>query len=316
MRLIFCGTPEFAVPSLRALLSAGHEAELVVTQPDRAAGRGLTTQASAVKQFALQRGLRVSQPERLRSNVEFQAEVERVEPDAIVVVAYGRLIPGWMLNSPPLGCVNVHGSLLPRYRGAAPIQWAIANGETTTGVTTMRLNEGLDTGPMLLAREVPVPGAAMAVEIFDLLAEVGAELLVETLAGLADGTVRPVKQDEVRATLAPVLSREDGRLDARRPAPACFNRWRAFYPWPGAHALFRGKKLVVHGMRVTEMAELDEPLEGERTGELVARGDRLFLVCGGISAVELLEVQVEGKRRMPAAEFIRGYQVRAGERLG
>ena len=197
-----------------------------------------------------------------------------------------------------------------------PVQWALAMGERRTGVTTMRLNAGLDTGPMLLAREVAVPETAMASEVLDLLSEVGAELLVETLAGLESGAVRPVEQEHARATLAPILSREDGRFRAERGARTCVNRWRGFYPWPGAYATFRGKKLLLHEMRVVALDALPEPVDGERVGELVVGAGRLFVVCGDLSAVELLEVQVEGKRRMTAAEFARGYQMKAGERLG
>ena len=304
------------MPSLRAVLTAGHEVQLVVTQPDRAAGRGMSVQAPAVKLAAVEKGLRVTQPERIKQNQEFRANIEALQPDAIIVVAYGRIVPDWMLALPRFGNINVHGSLLPRYRGAAPVQWAIALGERVTGVTTMRLEAGLDTGPMLLAREIPVAGSAMASEMFPLLAAVGAELLVETLHGLEMGTVYPVEQDHVRATLAPVLTREDGRIDFLRGAQEICNRWRGFYPWPGAHTLFRGKKLIVHGMDLGVMEDVDEPLEMTREGELIAVGDRLLVVCGGMSVLELKEVQVGGKKRMPAAEFLHGYQVKGGERLG
>ena len=316
MRLVFCGTPEFAVPSLRAVLAAGHEVVLVVTQPDRAAGRGMEVQAPAVKVAALEEGLRVTQPERLKRNEEFRANVESLRPDAIVVVAFGRLIPDWMLALPRFGNINVHGSLLPKYRGAAPIQWAMAMGERVTGVTTMRLDAGLDTGPMLLAREVPVPEHAMASEMFSLLAEVGAELLAETLAGLAAGTVQPVPQDHARATLAPILGRADGRMDFLQPASVICNRWRGFYPWPGAHTQFRGKKLLVHHMKPALMEDVNEPLETTQEGEIVAVNNRLLVICGGMTVLELTEVQLEGKKRMAAAEFVHGYQVKGGERFG
>ncbi len=316
MRLVFCGTPEFAVPSLEALLGAGHEVDLVVTQPDRAAGRRMELQMSPVKRSAREHGLEIVQPDRIRANEPLREHMERIQPDAIVVVAYGRIVPPWMLGLPRLGNVNVHGSLLPRYRGAAPVQWAVAEGERVTGVTTMRLDEGLDTGPMLLAREVPIPESAMAIEMLDLLAVVGAELLVETLRGLEDGTVHPVAQDNLRATLAPILTREDGRIDFRLPARRIRDRWRGFYPWPGAHTVFRGKKLIVHGLAMAHADDAGEPIEGERTGELVVMGERLLVVCGEITVLELTEVQVEGKRRMTAAEFVRGYAIKVGERLG
>ena len=316
MRIVFCGTPEFAVPSLLALLGAGHEVALVVTQPDRAAGRGMELQAPAVKQEALRHGLRVTQPEAIRRNEEFQANLQSLQPDAIAVVAYGRIVPGWMLTLPRFGNINVHGSLLPKHRGAAPVQWAVALGERVTGVTTMRLEAGLDTGPMLLAREIAIPRRAMAIEMFPVLAEVGAELLVETLEGLEHGTVRAVPQDHTRATLAPILTREDGRIECLRGAQEIYDRWRGFYPWPGAHATFRGKKFLVHRMSVASMEEVNEPLELTREGELVCTGDRLLLVCGGMSVLSLEEVQMEGKKRMAAVEFLHGYQVKGGERLG
>ncbi len=314
--MVFCGTPEFAVPSLRAVLAAGHEVLLVVTQPDRAAGRGMALQAPAVKLTAVEKGLRVTQPERIARNAEFRASLEALRPDVIVVVAYGRIVPDWMLVLPRFGNVNVHGSLLPKFRGAAQVQWAVALGERVTGVTTMQLEPGLDTGPMLLAREVPVPHTVMASEMFPLLAEVGAELLVETLRGLEEKTVHAVPQDHTRATLAPMLSREDGRIDFRREATEICNRWRGFYPWPGAYATFRGKKFIVHRMTLATMEALEEPLEMTREGELVVAGERLLVVCGEMTALELTEVQLEGKARIMAAEFLRGYQLKGGEQLG
>lgn len=316
MKIVFCGTPEFAVPSLHAVVAAGHEVQLVVTQPDRGAGRGLSVQTSPVKQAAIEKGLRVTQPERIKRNEEFEANLSSLQPDAIAVVAYGRLIPEWMLRLPRHGNINVHGSLLPKYRGAAPIQWAVALGDRVTGVTTMLLEEGLDTGPMLLAREVPVPRSAMATDLFPVLAEVGAELLVETLHGLETGTIHAVPQDHTRATLAPILTRDEGRINFLRGADEICDRWRGFYPWPGAYTVFRGKKLIVHRMAKARIADIDEPLEMTREGELIVLGSRLLVVCGGISVLELHEVQVEGKKRTPTAEFLHGYQVKGGERLG
>ena len=316
MRIVFCGTPEFAVPSLQAVQEAGHEVLLVVTQPDRAAGRGMEMQAPAVKVAALERALRVTQPERIKHNEEFKANLESLRPDVIVVVAYGRIIPDWMLTLPRFGNVNVHGSLLPKFRGAAPIQWAVALGERVTGVTTMRLEAGLDTGPMLLAREVPVPHGAMACDMFPVLAEVGAELLVETLRGLESGTVHAVAQDHAQATLAPILTREEGRIDFTRGAAEICNRWRGFYSWPGAHTTFRGKKFIVHRMSQALLEDLNEPLDMTREGELVASDARLLVVCGGVTMLELDEIQMEGKARMSAAAFLRGYQLKVGERLG
>ncbi len=307
MRLVFCGTPQFAVGTLEAVLAAGHTVELVLTQPDRVAGRGLAPQVSAVKAAALRRGLQLLQPEKIRHNQELRARLEALAPDAILVVAYGRIIPDWMLALPRYGCINLHGSLLPKYRGAAPIQWAVANGDTVTGVTTMRLDAGLDTGPMLLAQAVPIAPEETAEDLFESLADKGAGLMLQTLAGLKDGSVTPVEQDHARATLAPILTREDGRMDFARTAAELVNRWRGFQPWPGAFTSLRGKKLIV-----PRMAVADVPCP---QGELRIEQDRLFAGCAE-STLELLEVQMEGKKRMSATEFLRGFQGLGGERVG
>jgi methionyl-tRNA formyltransferase len=307
MRLVFCGTPEFAVGTLEAVIAAGHEVLLVVTQPDRASGRGMEMQLSAVKTAALRLGLPVVQPEKIRNNLEFRAQLEAIGPDAILVVAYGRIIPDWMLALPRYGCINLHGSLLPKYRGAAPIQWAVANGEIETGVTTMLLEAGLDTGPMLLAHKEPIAPEETAEDLFESLAEVGAKLMVETLAGLESGEVMPIAQNHAVATLAPILTREDGRMDFGRTAKVLVDRWRGFQPWPGAWTMLRGKKLIVHRMRV---------VEGEGVaGEIKVEDGRWLVGCTG-GVIELEEVQMEGKKRMSAAEFLRGFQVKTGERVG
>ena len=307
VRLVFCGTPPFAVGTLEAVLAAGHTVELVLTQPDRVAGRGLAPQVSAVKAAALRRGLPLLQPEKIKQNQELRERLEALAPDAILVVAYGRIVPDWMLALPRYGCINLHGSLLPKYRGAAPIQWAVANGETVTGVTTMRLDAGLDTGPMLLAQVVPIAPEETAEDLFESLADKGAGLMVQTLTGLEDGSVTPVAQDHACATLAPILTREDGRMDFARTATESVNRWRGFQPWPGAFTTLRGKKLIVHRMAVAEVACPQ--------GELRVEEDRLFAGCAD-STLELLEVQMEGKKRMPSSEFLRGFQGLSGERVG
>ncbi|ADW68198.1 methionyl-tRNA formyltransferase [Granulicella tundricola] len=312
MKLVFCGTPEFAVGTLEAVIEAGHQVALVVSQPDRAAGRGMTLQVGAVKAAALRLGLPVVQPEKIKNNLELRERLEAIaaEPgglDAILVVAYGRIIPDWMLALPKHGCINLHGSLLPKYRGAAPIQWAVAKGETLTGVTTMRLDAGLDTGPMLLAQVEPIAPEETAEDLFESLAEVGSKLMVKTLAGLEDGSIDPVEQDHTAATLAPILKREDGRIDLTLGAKVCVDRWRGFQPWPGAWTSLRGKKLIVQRMCVGEGACV--------AGEVRVVGDRMFVGCGE-SEIELLEVQMEGKKKMAAAEFLRGFQVKTGERVG
>jgi methionyl-tRNA formyltransferase len=309
MKLVFCGTPEFGVPTLEAVIAAGHEVALVVTQPDRAAGRGMEVQAPPVKRVAIERGLPVVQPEKIKNNPEFRARLEEIRPEAILVVAYGRIIPQWMLDLARFGNINLHGSLLPKYRGAAPIQWAVANGEVVTGVTTMRLDAGLDTGDMLLAQVCPIGQEETAVDVYECLAPLGAKLMVKTLHHLEAGLIYPEKQDHSLATLAPILKREDGWIDFSRTAKQIYDRWRGFQPWPGAHTLLRGKKLIVLRMHVAGAGDVE-------AGVVEVRGDALLVGCGGGSLIELDEVQMEGKRRMSAAEFLRGNQVKSGERLG
>ena len=307
MKIVFCGTPQFAVGTLEAVIAAGHEVALVVSQPDRAAGRGMELQAGAVKAAALRLGLEITQPAKIKNNVEFRERLEAIAPDAILVVAYGRIIPDWMLALPRFGCINLHGSLLPKYRGAAPIQWAVANGEVVTGVTTMLLEAGLDTGPMLLAQVEPIAPEENAAGLFESLAAVGAELMVRTLAGLEDGSVYPIAQNHGEATLAPILTRDDGRMDFTQAADVLVNRWRGFQPWPGAWTTLRGKKLIVHRMKKAESM-------GEWGISQVADGR--WLVGCGTGCLEFEEIQMEGKKRMTAAEFLRGYQIKTGERVG
>ena len=310
MRLVFCGTPAFAVPTLQALRSAGHSIELVLCQPDRPSGRGLTLTVPPVKQAALQAGIEVLQPEKIRTNAELQSRLEAIRPDAIIVVAYGRLIPRWMLDLPRYGNLNLHGSLLPKYRGAAPIQWAVANGEAVTGVTTMRLDEGMDTGETLLRRELPIGPTDTAEDIFPRLAELGAPLMVETLAGLEAGTIVPQKQDNSLATNAPMLTRDDGRVDPERSAQSIYDRWRGFQPWPGAWTTVRGKKLSLHRLELASSGQHGKP------GIFRVDGDRLFFAAGDDASLEVTELQLEGKRRMPAADLLRGHGVADGDRLG
>jgi len=312
LRLIFCGTPEFAVPTLEALIAAGHEIALVVTQPDRPVGRKQILTAPPVKQTALAHHLEVTQPDKIKNNAEFRARLEAVVPDAIVVVAYGRIIPKWMLDLPRLGCINLHGSLLPKYRGAAPIQWAVAMGETVTGNTTMLLEEGLDTGPMLLQQEIPVLPEQTAADLFIELSSAGAPLVIETLAGLAEGTLKPQPQDHAQATLAPILTREDGRMDfAAHTATELWNRWRGFQPWPGAFTTLEGKKLIVQKLKpVPSRQSQAEP------GEVLIDSARFFVACASGTLLEFLELQPEGRNRMSAAEFLRGIAIATGTRLG
>ena len=316
MKLVFCGTPAFAVPTLEALLAAGHRIPLVVSQPDRPVGRAQQMTAPPVKQAALAAGIPVTQPEKIRNNVEFRAQLEAIAPDAIVVVAYGRIIPPWMLALPRLGCINLHGSLLPKYRGAAPIQWAVANGDAFTGNTTMLLEEGLDTGPMLLQQTIEIGPEQTAVELFESLAVAGAPLVVKTLAGLAEGSIEPQPQNPSFATFAPILNREDGRMDfSARTAHELFNRWRGFQPWPGAFSALDGKKLIVHRMAVAHGGSFSPP-PLPPPGLVHVEGNRLFAACAAGTWLELTELQIEGKKRLPAAEFLRGTALPAQTRLG
>jgi len=307
LNLVFCGTPQFAVPTLEKLVEAGFAVRLALTQPDRPKGRGLELVASPVKQAALRLGVSLYQPEKIKNNEELRARLREINPDAIIVVGYGRIIPKWMLDLPRFGNINLHASLLPRYRGAAPIQWAIAKGESVTGVTTMRIDEGLDTGDILLQQELGIADDDTAETLSPKLAEIGAELMIETLRGIAAGTIKSRSQDNAAATLAPILTKEEGRIDFSRSAQEVYNRFRGFQPWPGAFTTFRGK-----GLNVTRMKPASElvPL-----GTLLVRGNRLLAGCGNDSAVELLELQPEGKRRMPASDFIHGYRPRPGESL-
>ena len=316
MKLVFCGTPSFAVSTLEALLAAGHEIALVVSQPDRPVGRGQQLTAPPVKQAALAAGLLVTQPEKIRSNLEFRAQLEVIAPDAIVVVAYGRIIPLWMLALPRLGCINLHGSLLPKYRGAAPIQWAVAMGDAFTGNSTMLLEEGLDTGPILLQQTVEIGPDETSVDLFETLAHTGAPLVVETLAGLAAGTIQPQPQNHSFATFAPLLDREDGRMDfARRTAHETYNRWRGFQPWPGAFTTLDGKKLIVHRMAPVETADISSAASAE-PGQIHTANGQLFVACAAESWIQMLEVQLEGKKRLSSAEFLRGTALGEGARFG
>ncbi len=312
MILVFSGTPSFAVPTLEKLAGAGHSIPLVVTQPDRPRGRGMQVAVSPVKGAAIRLGLAVAQPATIKNNAEFRDQLAAIHPDAIIVVGYGRIIPQWMIDLPRLGNLNLHASLLPKYRGAAPIQWAIANGESVTGVTTMRIDAGLDTGDILMQREIPIGAEDTAETLGPKLASIGADLMVETLRGLDSGQVRPAPQEHSQATLAPILKKEDGRMDFARSARDLFNRLRGFQPWPGAFTIFKGKTLQVH------RAQPAQPVVKLTPGDVGVEGTRLFVGCGknGESALELIDIQLEGKRRMTAQEFINGYRPQSGDHLG
>ena len=308
LNLVFCGTPPFAVPTLQKLVHSGFHISLVVTQPDRPKGRGLELVSSPIKQSALSLRVPVTQPDKIRNNENFRSQLTALQPDAIIVVGYGRLIPQWMLDLPPLGNINLHASLLPKYRGAAPIQWAIANGESVTGVTTMRLDAGLDTGDILLQRESPILPDDTSETLSPRLATLGADLVVETLHGLQQGSIHPRSQDSIYATLAPILKKEDGRIDFSRPAVEILNRMRGFQPWPGAYTSFRRRNL--HVWKAAPAGQSLHP------AQLHHEAERLFVGCGGNTAIELLQIQLEGKKRMPARDFVNGYRVKPADKLG
>jgi len=308
LNLVFCGTPRFAVPTLETLVDAGFRVHLVVTQPDRPKGRGLELVPSPVKESALKLNLPITQPDRIKTNDEFRTPLTALKPDAIIIVGYGRIIPQWMLDLPPLGNLNLHASLLPKYRGAAPIQWAVAKGETVTGVTTMRIDAGLDTGDILLQRELAIEPDDTAETLAPRLASIGADLMVETLRGLQAGTVHPRPQDNAQASLAPILKKEDGLIDFSRSASEILNRIRGFQPWPGAYTKFRSKTLQIIKAKQATVALLP--------AELHLLADHLLVGCGHNTAVELLEIQLEGKKRSSAGDFVRGYRPYTGEKLG
>jgi methionyl-tRNA formyltransferase len=309
MRIVFLGTPQFAVPTLEALLSAGHTITAVFTQPDRPKGRGRELAESPVKQVALAHGLALFQPERIRrsENVDL---LRQINPDVMVVVGYGQIIPQSIIDIPRHGILNVHASLLPKYRGAAPIQWAIANGETVTGVTIMRIDAGLDTGEMLLHESTPIGAEETAPEVGARLAVSGAALLVRALTDIEAGRSVAVKQNDADASLAPILKKEDGLIDWSQSARQIYNRLRGFTPWPGAYTFFRGLPLQIAGARVAgSIPSLPAAILHPET-------KRLFVGCGHGSALELIDVQLPGKKRMPVDAFLNGYHLTKSEMLG
>jgi methionyl-tRNA formyltransferase len=320
MRLIFLGTPAFAVPTLHAIVRAGHEVAAVLTQPDRPRGRGQNAAASAVKQAALALGLTVYQPERVR-RPEAVEYLRCIAGDAMVVVGYGQIIPQVVIDLAPLGIINVHASLLPKYRGAGPVQWAIVRGETRTGVTTMRINAGLDTGDVLLKAETEIGSEENAVELGSRLAAMGAELLAETLEGLLEGRIVPQKQDDSQATLAPLLKKEDGAIDWTATAQAIHNRVRGLQPWPGAQTSFRGAPLHLWKSRVGSPGGADALVRARPPGRALRApgqfvGVKPLVVACGEGSLELLEVQLEGRKRISAADFANGQRLTDNDVLG
>jgi methionyl-tRNA formyltransferase len=317
VRIVFCGTPQFAVPAFKRLLArTDFEVAGVITQPDRPSGRGMKQSFSAVKEAALAAGLPVYQPEKIRSP-EAHALLENLAPDCIVIIAYGQIIPARLLSIPKYGWINLHASLLPKYRGAAPINWAIVNGETKTGVTSMRIDAGMDTGEMLLQLEIEIDHKETAPELAARLAEAGAPLIVDTLRGLMAGTLSGRAQDNARATYAPVLKKEDGRINWNLSAQDIYNRIRGFAPWPGAYSTFRGKTCHVWGEPVSKQrGKKDVGQTVCLSGTLLQQKSELYVACGDTTTLRLLAVKVEGRKQVTAAEFANGAKLREGERFG
>ena len=310
MRILFCGTPQFTVPTLKHLFAQpDFEILAVITQPDRARGRGRQVSFSPIKKVALAAKLPVHQPEKIRAP-EVQELLQSYSPDFIVIIAYGQIIPARLLPIPKFGWINLHASLLPKYRGAAPINWAIVNGETRTGLTTMRIDAGMDTGDILLQRELEIGPIETAPELAARLSEAGAPLVADTLRGLAPGKITPRPQDHSQATLAPMLKRDDGRIDWNRTAVEIYNRMRGFTPWPGSHSVFRGHSCHLWGEPVSNK-------KGDATpGTLLLEDNDLLVVCGGTTVLRLSAVQLEGRKQVAASEFANGARLKPGERFG
>ncbi|HEY6267946.1 MAG TPA: methionyl-tRNA formyltransferase [Candidatus Acidoferrum sp.] len=312
MRIVFYGTPQFAVPTLEYLLAQNYFEILgVITQPDRPRGRGQEVSFSAVKESALEAKIPVYQPEKIRA-AESEELLRKLAPDCVVIIAYGQIIPARLLPIPKLGWINLHASLLPKFRGAAPINWAIVNGQIRTGVTTMRIDAGMDTGEMLLQRELEMGPNETAPELAVRLSEIGGPLMAETLLGVTAGTIVPKAQNHAEATYAPMLKKEDGRIDWSRPAVEIYNRMRGFAPWPGAYTTFRGQSCHVWG----------EPLPNagfhETPGSFAVPKKPevgLLVECGGDSAIRLTRVKLEGRKEVSPLEFFNGARLQPGERF-
>jgi len=308
VRIIFCGTPLFAVPTLKHLLDqSDFEVVAVITQPDRPRGRGRGVSFSPVKEVAVAARLPIFQPEKIRTP-ESEQFLRNANPDAIVIIAYGQIIPARLLGIPKLGWINSHASLLPKYRGAAPIQWAIANGETRTGITTMRIDAGMDTGDILLRRETPIGPTETTPELAARLAALSAPLMAETLRGLCDGTVQLMPQNHSAASMSPMLKKEDGRIDWSLPAQVIFNRMRGFTPWPGAYTVFRGATCQIMGEPVSKDHE-----PALSAGEIRIAGTKILVGCGWETLLGVSRVKLEGRKDVSALEFANGAHLQPGE---
>jgi len=301
------GTPEFAVPSLKALVESGDEVVALVAQPDKPKGRGLKPSPPPTKVIAEEYGVPVLQPPGIRTEA-FLLELAALNPDLICVAAYGKILPKAVLVLPRFGCLNVHASLLPKYRGAAPVNWAIARGEAVTGITIMQMDKGMDTGDILLTREIPIDYDDTGETLTEKLSLAGAELLLQAIAGLKKGYLRPLKQDEAAATYAPMLKKEDGRVDWSKPAGEIRNQIRGMLPWPGAYTFSNGKMLKIYKAEVSEG-------EGE-PGEVLAAGQGILRVMTGEGALDIFELQMEGGKRLDAKAFLSGRKIEPGAVLG
>lgn len=311
MRIIFCGTPEFAVPSLRRLAAhSDFSVEAVITQPDRPSGRGRHVSSSPVKEAALEAGLHVYQPETIKSESS-QDFLKRIAPDAAVIIAYGQIVPARLLTIPRLGWINLHASLLPRYRGAAPIHWAIANGETLTGLTTMQIDAGMDTGPILLQREIAIGPDETSPELSARMREAGAELIVNSLLQFDRGEITPAPQSSANVSYAPILKKEDGRIDWTRTARHTYNRMRGFTPWPGAFSTFRGQTCHIWG-RPEEAGAAGDRIA---PGEIISSSKEMYAVCGEGTCLRVEFVQLEGRKRISAQEFANGARLTPADRF-
>ena len=311
MRIIFCGTPEFAVPSLRHLAAEpGISIEAVITQPDRPRGRGQQISSSPVKKVALANNLQVHQPEKIKSE-DAQEFLKSIAPDAVVIIAYGQIIPARLLTIPRLGWINLHASLLPRYRGAAPIHWAIANGEMTTGLTTMQIDAGMDTGPTLLQHEIKIGIDENSPELAVRMSEIGAGLIVNSLLRLDRGEISPQPQDSAKASYAPILKKGDGRIDWTRTAEQIYNRMRGFAPWPGAYSTFRGQTCQLWG-RPEKIGSVER---SATPGEIISPAKEAYAACGEGTYLRLEFVQIEGRKRITAQEFANGARIVPADRF-
>jgi methionyl-tRNA formyltransferase len=326
MKVVFCGTPQFAVPTLKHLLTKPEfEIAAVITQPDRPSGRGMRVSFSPVKEAALAAGVPVHQPEKIRAP-ESQELLQWIAPDCLVIIAYGQIIPARLLPIPKYGWINLHASLLPKYRGAAPINWAIVNGETASGLTTMRIDAGMDTGHMLLQTEMAIGPRETTPELAARMAEAGAPLMVDTLSGIGAGTLSPRPQSHAQATYAPLLKKEDGRIDWTRTAQEVYNRMRGFTPWPGSYSTFRGPTCQILGEPVSNRVEETVTPAERRPGSHVPEGlppgtirvkdHQLLVSCGDATAMRIVSVKQDGGKKVDALEFAAGARLTEGERFG